>query len=251
MDDLDTSTPGSAPTLPEDLDQAIAQAQVATQAAIAAGLRRIQVEIAIPELKVQPVVEQFIQAFADYGSRLRLYFPDAGSAALARRDWGDVPYQIRGISDLRSELQDDESLIIFVEPSDVEVLEVEKLCQQAGDRPVILLNPCLESIAVVGIGYAARQLRDRFLSQWESCYFVRPMEGSALFRAFPGPWELWVEQDEIYQKVGESPTKPDAEMMDAMLNPPSATTPASPTQRLPKPEGVLKSLQQFLKALSS
>ena len=38
----------------------------------------------------------------------------------------------------------------------------EALCNEAADRPVVLLNPQLEDVAVVGIGYAARQLRERF-----------------------------------------------------------------------------------------
>ncbi len=235
-------------TLPEDITQAVEQAQVAAQAAIESGLRRIQVEIQIPELKIQPVAEQFIQAFAHHGQHLRIYFPDAGAAALARRDWGEVPFTIRGIQDLSAEIQPEDELLIFVEPSAVEVLDVEKLCQQAGDRPVILLNPCLEDVAVVGIGYAARQLRDRFLSTVQSVYFVKPLESAAIFRVFPNLWEVWSQGlDGIYQKAVEFPTKPTQEMLEQTFNPTAADeTQARPLQKT----NVLGGLQRFLRALS-
>ena len=81
--------------LPQTLDDAIAQAQTATQAAIAAGYTRLQVELLFPELKPLPVAEKFVPTFAELGAGLKVFFTDAGTAALAKRDWGDVPFQIR------------------------------------------------------------------------------------------------------------------------------------------------------------
>lgn len=233
--------------LPQDLNEAISQAQASTQAALEAGLTRIQIELVFPELKMLPVAQQFIPAFEHLGDKLRVYFTDAGAAALARRDWGEKPYVIRGISDLKSEIQPEEELIIFVEPSSVEVQEVERLCQVAGDRPVILLNPRMEDIATIGIGYAGRQLRERFLNTFESCYYVRPLEGAALFRAYPSTWQVWVEQDEEYELVAEEPTKPVGDVLDRIL---MGTTGESTESPQPTRKGFLSSVQQFLRALS-
>jgi len=47
--------------------------------------------------------------------------------------------------------------LLFIAPSAVEVAQVEKLCEAAGSRPVVLFN-CLEDVSI-GIGYAGRQLR--------------------------------------------------------------------------------------------
>lgn len=234
--------------LPKDINQAVEQAKIASQAAIADGLTRILIEIQIPELKIQPIAEQFIQAFTDRGSQLRIYFPDAGAAALARRDWGNTDYAVRGINDLNAEVRDDETLFIFVEPSSVEVLAVEKLCDTIGPRPVIFLNPSLEDVSVVGIGYAARQLRDRFLSVLDSCYFIRPLDQAALFRAYPGNWEIWREENDSYQKLTEMPTKPSSEDLDRILFTPS-DAPADTAAPRKKP-GLFTELQRFLKALS-
>jgi Domain of unknown function (DUF1995) len=232
--------------LPNSLDDAAAQAREATTAAIAAGYTRLQVELLFPELKIMPVAEQFLPAFEQFGAQLRVYFPDAGAAALARRDWGEKPFAIRGINDLKSEMQPEERAFLFVQPSSVEVLEVEALCQQAGDRPVVLLNPKLEDVATIGIGYAGRQLRDRFLSTIESCYYLRPLEGAALFRAYPDQWQIWQEKGDTYELIAEEPQKPSSETLDRLL----FGTPDSAGFSQPPRRGLLSSLQQFLRALS-
>ncbi len=234
-------------SLPNSLDDAVTQAREATVAAIAAGYSRLQVDLLFPELKIMPVAEQFLPAFEQFGSQLRVYFPDAGAAALARRDWGEKPFAIRGINDMKSEMLDEEQAFLFVQPSSVEVVEVEALCQQAGDRPVVLLNPKLEDVATIGIGYAGRQLRDRFLSTIESCYYLRPLEGAALFRAYPGQWQVWQEKGDTYELMAEEPQKPSSETLDRILfGTADALSGASQTPR----RGLLSSLQQFLRALS-
>ena len=233
-------------SLPNTLDDAVAQAREATVAAIAAGYQRLQIDLLFPELKIMPVAEQFLPAFEQFGSQLRVYFPDAGAAALARRDWGEKPFAIRGINDMKAEMLPEEQVFLFVQPSSIEVLEVEALCQQAGDRPVVLLNPKLEDVATIGIGYAGRQLRDRFLSTIEPCYYLRPLEGAALFRAYPGQWQVWQEKGDTYELVAEEPQKPSSETLDRLL---FGTADASNASLMPR-RGLLSSLQQFLRALS-
>lgn len=245
-----TSQPASVP-LPNDDAEASAQALTAAKSALDAGFTRIQVELKIPEIKVQPIAKDFIAGFEGYGDRLRIFFPDAGAAALARRDWGETEFAIRGISDVNADIQDDEELFIFVEPSAVEVREVEKLCEQAGDRPVILLNPALEDIATIGIGYAGRQLRDRFLSQIESCYYIRPLDAAALFRCYPGDWELWLEKEDSYEKIADFPERPSSETIDnifiGLANDDDGEAGDAPRPAKP---GFLTQLQRFFNALS-
>ncbi|MBD2461202.1 DUF1995 family protein [Oscillatoria sp. FACHB-1407] len=232
--------------LPQNLDDAIAQAREATKAAIADGLTRLQVELVFPELKIMPVAEQFIPAFEDLGDRFRVFFPDPGSAALARRDWGEKPYAIRGIGELKAVIQPEEEVFLFVEPSSVEVTQVEQLCEEAQQRPVVLLNPRLEDIAIIGIGYAARQLRERLLNTFESCYYIRPLEGAALFRCYPSPWQVWRETENGYELIAEEPQKPIGETLERILFQGTDTEAARPAPR----KGFLAGLQEFLRALS-
>ncbi len=241
-------------SLPNDLRETTQQAIKATQAAIAEGQNRLQVELRFPELKIQPIAQQFIQeGFGELGHQLRIFFPDAGAAALARRDWGETDYAIRGINDVRAEIQAEESTFIFVEPSSVEVVAVEKLCEQAGDRPVIFLNPQMEDIATIGIGYAGRQLRERFLNRIETCYHLRPMENAALFRCYPEPWQLWLETDGTYEKLAAFDQRPSSEMIDnALLGSSSGEPSDSAANRANRPPkaGFLTELQRIFNALS-
>jgi hypothetical protein len=244
-------------TLPKTLEEAIEQAKISTQAAIDDSYKRLQVELVFPELKMMPIAAQFLEPFESLGNKLRVYFTDAGAAALARRDWGEKPFAIRGLSDLKSDIQPDEELLLFVEPSSVEVNGVEQLCQQAGDRAVVLLNPRMEDIVTIGIGYAGRQLRERFLKQFDTAYYLQPIEGAAILRAYPSPWQVWVEKGEDdYELAGEFSQKPNSEMLEGILiGTPHAESKEGaaeqPVQtRSPQRKGILSSLQQFLRALS-
>lgn len=246
------------PELPKTLDDAIAQSQIAVQAALADGVARMQVEFLFPELKAMPVAQQFLPVLAEYGSRLNVFFPDAGAAALARRDWVDEIFRISDIgtgkaSIAGSKIQPEEEIFLFVAPTSVEVPQLEKICAEIGDRPIIMLNPRLEDSGVVGIGFAARQTRERFISTIESCYYLRPVDDeTALFRCYPGLWEIWVETNNQYQKIAELPTKPSGDDIDMILaggqpNNMIDNGEVTPTRK----NNIFRSLQRFLKALSS
>lgn len=239
-------------TLPDGLDEAIAQAKDATIAALADGWTRIQVELVIPELKIMPVAEKFLPAVEDRGAALRVFFPDPGAAALARRDWGDKPYGIRGIGELKAQIQPEETLFLFIEPSSVEVEDVEKLCNEAGDRPVVFLNPRLEDVATIGIGYAARQLRERFLNTFDSCYYICALEGALIFRCYPSPWQVWKEVEEGYELMADFPHRPTNDELDQLFYPSdSDSADADPSLEPPsKKRGFFGELQNFLRALS-
>ncbi|BDI17900.1 hypothetical protein ANSO36C_37020 [Nostoc cf. commune SO-36] len=241
--------------LPNSLEDAIAQSQTAVQAALKDGLTRIQVEFLFPELKFMPVAEQFLPLFTEYDSRLKIFFADAGAAALARRNWVDAPFQILDIgtgraASLQAKIQPEDEIFLFIAPTSIEVPQLEKLCEIISDRPLVFLNPRLEDAGTVGIGYTARKVRDRFISTIESAYYLRPIDDeSALYRCYPGQWEVWLETNGEYQRIAELPTKPSGDELDLILlkGQPQTTTDATSAKK----PNVFKSLQRFLKALSS
>lgn len=241
--------------LPKTLEEAIAQAHSATQTAIADGYTRLQVELVFPEiaLQAQSIAWQFIPALG-LGSELKVFFPDAGAAALARRDWGEVPFRIddigMGRTPIEEKLQPEDRILLFVAPSSVEVAQVEQLCAAAGERPVVFLNPRMEDTATIGIGYAGRQLRQRFLNTLESCYYLRPLEGAAVLRCYPSSWQVWQETGDDYQLITEVSKKPVGDELDLLLA--GTTTPAADTDNTPQPKklGLFVSLQRFMRALS-
>ena len=241
----------SATTVPASLEEAIAQARTATQAAIQAGVPRMMVELVYSELKGMPVARQFYPALQELGLTFKIYFPDAGSAALARRDWDNPDFVVRGIGELHSEMTPDDQAYLFVEPSSVEVNQVEEMCAEAGDKFVIMLNPKLEDVATIGIGYAGRQLRDRFLSTLEPIYYLRPRDGAVVLRCYPHPWQVWQETEAGYQLLAEVPQKPSGETLERILMGETTADPAAPGAA-PKGKrgGFLSELQSFLRALT-
>lgn len=238
--------------LPTTLEESIALAQTAALAAIADGYQRITVEILIPELKSLDLAKQFITAFTDRGNTLKVLFTDTGAAALAKRDWTDINFKIDDLGSSRSpvtdKIQAEDLLFIAIEPSAVEVEQVEKLCNAAGDRPVILFLPRLEDAAIVGIGYAARQLRDRFLTTLHSAYYIKPLEESAIYRCYPGQWQVWLEQEDDYTLLAERPQKPVGDELDEIMSP--STTSAEGASKPTKSGGVFASLGRFMRTLS-
>jgi hypothetical protein len=245
--------------IPQSLEETITQAKQATITALEAGNYRIQIELVIPEiaLQAQAIALQFTSLFAEYGSGLKVLFPDTGAAALARRDWGEIPFKVTDLGSSRTpidtKITPDDQIFLVVCPSSVEVNQVEKLCNLAQDRPVIILIPQLEDVAIVGIGYAARQLRERFLSTIVSAYYIRPLEGAIVYRTFPETWQVWLEVADDYQLIAEETQKPMGEYLERLLfqaTNPQETENIPTNQPTPKKANILRKMQSFLQALS-
>jgi hypothetical protein len=244
-------------SIPTTLEDAIAQSKTATQAALDSGFGRISLEIVVPEiaLQAQAIALEFTQLFASFGSGLKVLFPDTGAAALARRDWGETEFKVADLgsrlSSVETRVTEDDKLFLVVSPSSVEVAQVEKLCNLAGDRPVVLLLPQLEDVSVVGIGYAARQLRERFISTIETAYYYKPIGGGAILRSYPSAWEIQLEREGGgYELIASEPTKPMGDTLEIILNRVAQSEDGSETTAKPKKRSLLSNVQQFLRALS-
>ena len=243
--------------VPQSLEEAIAEAIIFTKQALADGRTRLQVEFVIPEiaLQAQSLGLEFTALFQDYGTGLRVIFPDTGAAALARRDWGETDFRI---SDLGSryipvdqKISDEDQAFLLVSPSSVEVQSVEKLCNLAGDRPVVLLIPQLEDVSIVGIGYAARSLRERFLKTLETSYYFRPLEGAVVLRAYPSLWQVYLEKEDGYELIAEVPEKPLGEVLENLILEKTNSTTANGEETVkPQKPGLFASMNRFLKALN-
>ncbi|ACK66737.1 conserved hypothetical protein [Rippkaea orientalis PCC 8801] len=241
--------------VPNTLEEAFLQAKEATKLALEANLGRIQVELVVPEiaLQAQGLALEFTTLFDDLSS-LKVIFPDTGAAALARRDWGETPFKVTDLgsraTSVEMKVSEQDRAFLLVCPSSVEVESVEKLCNLAGDRPVVLLIPQLEDVSVVGIGYAARQLRERFISTLNSAYYFRPLEGAAILRSYPSPWNVYLETETGYELIASEPQKPLGEALEIILTKATGSEGDHQDSPPPKKSGLLTSMQQFLKALS-
>lgn len=243
--------------VPQSLEAAIAEAIIVTKKALENGSTRLQIELVIPEiaLQAQSLGLEFTALFQDYGASLNVIFPDTGAAALARRDWGETDFRISDLGSryipIDQKISDEDQAFLVVSPSSVEVLSVEKLCDLAGDRPVVLLIPQLEDVSIVGIGYAARQIRERFLKTLETSYYFRPLEETLVLRAYPSLWQVYLEKEGVYELIAEVPEKPLGEALENLIL--EKTTPISADGEAIvklKKAGLFASMNRFLKALN-
>lgn len=198
--------------LPSDLRTAERQATEALQQALVDAPRgRWSVDWRFEGLRLLPVVLRLSEALLASHPGLRLLFPDAGAAALARRDAPDLAGHI---ADFRAQLRQaaEESaatLLLAVAPNQADYDDFEQLC--ASHRgAVVVINGSLED-AAVGIGSVARERRRGFLAQWQAAYFLQPLDGSALRRAFPGLWQLYRQDPDGFRLAAQFEHKPDGE----------------------------------------
>ncbi|PSF34502.1 DUF1995 domain-containing protein [Aphanothece hegewaldii CCALA 016] len=243
--------------IPNTLEETVNQAKEATKIALEEGLRRIQIEFVIPEiaLEAQALALEFASLFESYQSGLKVIFADTGAAALARRDWGETWFKVTDLGSrftgIETKVSPDDQIFLVVCPSSTEVQAVEKLCNIADDRPVILLIPQLEDVSIVGIGFAARQLRERFLSSLTSAYYFRPLEGVIVLRSYPSLWQVWLEKDGEYELIAEESQKPAGDTLEIIVNR-AIQKDENPSTETPKPRktGLLGNMQRILKALN-
>ena len=114
----------------------------------------------------------------------------------------------------------------------------------------MMFAPRLEDSGVVGIGYAARQTRQQFINTIESCYYLRPIfEEAAVFRCYPGLWEVWVEKNGDYEKAAELPKKPSGDELDMIISGEQPQAEGEPVVASRKT--IFKGLQRFVRALRS
>ena len=204
--------------LPADLRAAEAQALAALRSALAADANgRWSLEWRFEGLRVLPVALRLTQALIDGGLEPRLLFPDAGAAALARRDGAALAERIQdfGVLLRLPEGSQSEVLLLVVAPAPADYAEFEQICGNHRGA-VVMLNGRLED-AAVGIGSVARERRRGFLSQWQVAYAVQPVDGGALRRAHPEGWELYREDADGFRMAARFEQKPDGELIAAAL----------------------------------
>ncbi len=222
-------------TPPDSIEVAVSQSIDSCFSAIDRGITRLLVDLRFPELRQLPVAHVFAQALTKrYGEQWQGIFADAGSAALAQRDWSDISVQLRGVNEGRRAIGEDKQVFLIVVPTSVELDQIEKLLELAQNRPFILLNPRLENTEV-GIGLSARRMRERFLSTFEVVYYLQPLEQGFIWRSYPQLWQVWSE-DEC---IKELPSKPSGEEINRLFS-----------QKTGKTSSWLDRLQSLLNALS-
>lgn len=141
------------------------------------------------------------------GPIARVYFPDEGSAALARRDWlggeAKVPVCVQfascgGVQSMNDITND--MIIFFFCPKASESEYVEDILQRSETESQnlklsVFVNPNLVDMGVTGFGMAGRMLRERLIDPLENTYYLRTLAWGALTRRFPDAFTVWQEDE--------------------------------------------------------
>ena len=244
MTEPSPSEAAAYPALPDDLDGALAQALEATQAALAAGYKRLQVEILAPELKPELLAYPFHQLF---DPPFAVAFADAGAAALASHQWQQPDWKVCSIREAGN--VDAAIPLIFPMPSLVEIEQVESLCDlrnsnistdKSKDTAILVINPQLQDTGTAGVGLSGRKLRARFINTLEPCYFLQSLGEGALFRVYPHPWTVWQQDEEGNYRILEAlASKPSGEQLAQIFAPDRGG------------ENLLGSIRRFIRALQN
>ncbi|KAL3827691.1 hypothetical protein ACHAXA_000564 [Cyclostephanos tholiformis] len=160
------------------------------------------------------------------GPRVRVYFPDEGSAALARRDWStSVPpcVEFASCGGVQVSNTSSDVIVLFCCPRASEAEYVEKILydieSSRGDGLLmsIMLNPLLVDMGVTGFGMAGRRLRERLIDGLVPAYYLRTLPWGALTRAWPRLFTVWKEDEDaeggytMIQAMDRLPSNPEVE----------------------------------------
>lgn len=168
------------------------------------------------------------------GPKARIYFPDEGSAALARRDWNPtatnpeealVPPCVEFSSCGGIQLQDvsNDVLIFFFCPQASEAEFIEKALlkseEELGEKLklIVFVNPLLVNMGVTGFGMAGRMLRERLIDKMMPTYYLRTLAWGALTRLYPRQFTVWQEDEDaddgyrLIRTLDRLPSNPEVE----------------------------------------
>jgi hypothetical protein len=162
------------------------------------------------------------------GPVVRVYFPDEGNAALARRDWTTAAANLPPCVEFSScggiQIQDisRDILVFFFCPKASESNFVEELLQKTESTApnlqlTVFVNPILVDMGVTGFGLAGRMLRERLLDGLTGTYYLRTLAWGALTRSWPNAYSIWQEDEEseggykLLRTLGYLPSNPEVE----------------------------------------
>mmetsp|Transcript_10905 Transcript_10905/g.16842 ORF Transcript_10905/g.16842 Transcript_10905/m.16842 type:complete len:399 (+) Transcript_10905:149-1345(+) len=147
------------------------------------------------------------------GPKVRIYFPDEGSAALARRDWkidappGDalVPPCVEFSSCGGIQYQDisNDMAILFFCPRASEAESVEEILIKSEETLMdnlavtVFVNPVLVDMGITGFGLSGRMLRERLIDGLVNTYYLRTLAWGALTRRWPSAFSVWQEDENV------------------------------------------------------
>lgn len=193
---------------------------------------------------------------------IRLYFPDMGAAALARRDWkmgtdeAEIPGCMVAANVQNDPVQPTDKAAVLICPLHYEtdfVMRVVSQCDEQG-IPLFMINPDLISMDQ-GFGVRARNLRKQLLNTFVTTYKLKTLQQGAVVREWPQGFSVWNESPEAedgtgYTLLGSFTKDPTREMLDDMFDLANPVDPNAPPSEPGSAELIFNEVTGFFKGLS-
>ncbi len=178
---------------------------------------RFCVNLQFEGLRVLPIALRLSQNLNSSNVDNILLWPDAGAAALAKRESPDLSNNIYSYKDflLSEKSNSDSNLLIAVSPQPYDYSDFFNVCDHTQGK-ILMLNGRLEDSAV-GIGSVARERRKSFLSSWNILYWLQPLSNGALLREYPNDWHLFRKDIDGYRFLKSYGEKPNPENINEDL----------------------------------
>lgn len=165
------------------------------------------------------------------GPTTRIYFPDEGNAALAKRDWAAkdgngealVPQcvEFSSLGGVKVADTEKDSIVFYFCPKASESNFVEEILYESekSDKMVlsVFVNPLLVDMGVTGFGMAGRMLRERLIDPLTNVYYLRTLSWGALTRTWPREFTVWQEEEnaqggyKLIKTLDTLPSNPEVE----------------------------------------
>ncbi len=178
---------------------------------------RISVNLFFEGLKLPPLIIRLSQSLGQKDLTSVITFSDIGSAALAKRDFPQFNDRIFTYKELLSKNLDlDDKIILAVSPQPYDYELFEELCSQLSQQ-IIMINGRLEETSI-GVGYVGRERRINFIRSWRRVFWIQPLTKGAIFKAYPGDWQIFKYTPKGYKFCSSVNNKPDVDTINKLLD---------------------------------
>jgi len=176
--------------IPRNLPTVGREARASLAQALADGHRRVAVDI---------------QAFRKTGPALfRPLIPTlpspwvgifgTGNAGLGTIEWGKGPWTLFDSGEALDYLDRVPwQAMVLMDASSIENQPMRRFWQVAGDKPVVMVSCWPEAPGVMGLGRGKAKDRAELCEKITMAYYVQAyrFQPLVIYRAYPGPWQLW------------------------------------------------------------
>lgn len=223
------TVPSSVP-IPSSFNAAVEQALLSIQSLLSTSQNLVFLELDTTSndetytlLKSTLPLLALLPALFPPPTKVYLLLPDAGAAALFKRDQPTLPENVSvgGLEQAEIDGEGDIALIIAC-PRATDTKRLVDVVESAEGKPIVVVNADLVDMGVTGLSLNARRLRERLVDRFEWGYCLKTFDWGLVMRAWPEGWGVWLDKGDDWVKIKEVEQRPGGERLEEILEEASA-----------------------------